>query len=219
MDRVCPRAGRRWRWSVLLLCVAAAPGCRTLITTAAYVIKGTNTPAEYTGLNDKKVAVVCRPLQELQYSSASVCGDLAASVAELLRRHARRVRVVDPAKIDRWVDENGMEDFVEVGRAVEADVVLAIDLESFNWLQGQTVYQGKADVLLTVYDVKDDTVLWQKRMEQVVYPTAGTPAQEYGSEDQFRREFTGVLAYEVARHFFPHDSTLDYARDSRTLRR
>ncbi len=219
MERVCPRAGRWWRWSVLLLCVAASPGCRTLITTAAYVIRGTNTPAEYTGLNDKKVAVVCRPLQELQYSSASVCGDLAASVAELLRRHARRVRVVDPAKIDRWVDENGMEDFVEVGRAVEADLVLAIDLESFNWLQGQTVYQGKADVLLTVYDVKDDTVLWQKRMEQVVYPTAGTPAQEYGSEDQFRREFTGVLAHEVARHFYPHDSTLDFARDSRTLRR
>jgi hypothetical protein len=196
---------------------AAAPGCRTLITTAAYVIRGTNTPAEYTGLNDKKVAVVCRPLQELQYSSAGACRDLAANVAELLRRHARRVKVVDPAKVDRWVDENGMEDFVEVGRALDADLVLAIDLESFNWLQGQTVYQGKADVLLSVHDVRDDTVLWQKHMKQVVYPSAGTSAQDYGSEDQFRREFIGVLAYEIARHFYPHDGTLDFARDSRTL--
>lgn len=218
MERACPRVGRWW-WSLVLLVGVVPLGCRTLVTTAAYVIRGTNTSAEYTGLNDKKVAVVCRPLQELQYSSAGACSDLAAGVAELLRRHARRVKVVDPAKVERWVDENGMEDFVEVGRAVDADLVLAIDLESFNWLQGQTVYQGKADVVLTVHDVRNDTVLWQKRMKQVVYPTAGAPAQEYGSEDQFRREFTGILAYEIARHFYPHDSTLDFARDSRTLSR
>ncbi|MCL6502925.1 MAG: hypothetical protein K6T86_09600 [Pirellulales bacterium] len=218
MKHVGTRAGRWWQWG-LLLCMAAAPGCRSLFTTAVYVIRGTNTPAEYTGLNDKKVAVVCRPLQELQYSSAGACRDVAANVAALLKRHARRVKVIDPEKVERWVDENGMEDFVEVGRAVEADLVLAIDLESFNWLQGHTVYQGKADVLLTVHDVRDDTILWQKRMKQVVYPTAGVAAQDYGSEDQFRREFIGILADEIARHFYPHDATLDYARDSRALGR
>jgi len=46
----------------LISMLLAAAGCRTVFTTAAYLIKGTNVDAEYEGLREKRVVVVCRPV-------------------------------------------------------------------------------------------------------------------------------------------------------------
>ena len=48
------------RNGILLLIVLALPGCAGFMSHVAYVIKGGHSvPAEFNGLQDKRVAVVC----------------------------------------------------------------------------------------------------------------------------------------------------------------
>jgi len=205
----------------LMLAMAAmllsTAGCTTLAT-MVYLIKGNNIEAEFDGLKGRKVAVVCRPLVSLQYRNSRAARDLAAEVARLLRQNVRKIEVIDPGRVEQWTDENIWSEFGEVGEGVGAELVVGIDLESFSLLQGQTLYQGKADVHLTVVDcTQGNKVVYEKVVPQCVYPpNAAVPASER-PESEFRREFIHVLADHIGRHFYPHDAYADYAQDAVAL--
>ena len=85
MDRPSVRHG-----IILALVLAAAllpaAGCRTLMVTAIYLLKGNDVDPDFPGLKGKKVAVVCRPLVTLQYRNADVARDLAQQVTLLLQK-------------------------------------------------------------------------------------------------------------------------------------
>ena len=180
-------------------------GCLKAITIVGYFIQGTNDEAEFTGLKDKKVAVVCRPLVELKYGAGTVVNDLAERVGQLLRQKGKRIKVVKQSEVNSWTDENPDQELGELGEGVRADIVLGIDLEEFSLFQGQTLYQGKSQVKLTVWDVKKGDIAWSKAMRQVVWPTrGGRPAQDEPLQ-QFQREYIDVLATEIGNHFYPHD--------------
>jgi hypothetical protein len=180
-------------------------GCLKAITLVGYIVKGTNDEADYTGLKDKKVAVVCRPLVELKYGAGTVVSDLAERVGQLLKQNGKRVKVVRQSEVNSWTDENPDQELGELGEGVKADMVLGIDLEEFSLFQGQTLYQGKSQVKLTVWDVKKGDIVWSKPMRQVVWPArGGRPAQDEPLQ-QFQREYIEVLATEIGNHFYPHD--------------
>ena len=94
-------------------------------------------------------------------------------------------------------------------------MVVGIDLDQFSLLQGQTLYQGKASIDLAVYDMKHGKrPVYQKMLPQQLYPpNAPIPAAEK-SLVEFRRQFLQVLAEQIGRHFYEHDSTADFAIDS-----
>lgn len=204
--------------AIVLLLLAATGGCHSALATIAYLVKGTNIDAEYTGLKQKKVAVVCRPLVALQYRDTHAAKDVAAQVAALIRQNVPKVQVIDAQKVNEWTDENMWDEFAEVGKALGADVVVGIDLQSFSLYQGQTLYQGKADAQVTVIDCKDgDKVVFEKVLPQLIYPpNAAIPTSER-PEREFRREFVAVLADQIARHFYAHDAYADYAQDAQAL--
>src|SRR4051812_17984771 len=115
--------------SLTTLCAALATqtGCTTsMLFTALYMIKGNDEPAEFPGLKDKKVAVVCRPLVQLQYSSSNAANELAVQVGRLLKQNLRRVEIVDPRVVAEWTDENTSDEYLDIGKAVDAEVVLGI---------------------------------------------------------------------------------------------
>jgi hypothetical protein len=199
----------------------AAPffGCTKLLTTVVYLAKGSDTPAECKALLDKKVVVVCRPLTELTWSCSGAHNELAAEVGRQLKAHLKRkINVVDPEDVADWTDEHGVDDYVEIGRNLEADMVVGIDLLAFNTLLGQTLYQGKSQVRVAVYDLKQDgEVVYQKTLPQVIYPqNNGIPTQDM-PEDEFRRKYIAVLADEIGNKFYPHDHYSRYARGSSSL--
>lgn len=205
--------------AVLVFAVTAAVlhvGCTRALTTAVYLIKGTNEPAEFTGLKGKKVAVVCRPIVELQYSASNAHADLAEDVSRLLAGKIKKIQIVPTDEIAEWTDENSWDEYTEVGEAVEADLVVGIDIDHFSLYQGQTLYQGKAGLTVKVYDMKNGgQVLYEKRLPQLHYPpTTGLPTADR-SEADFRREFVAEAAGRVGRLFYPYDSQSDYALDSR----
>jgi ABC-type uncharacterized transport system auxiliary subunit len=205
----------------LVLAVAALPliGCQSAMVTAMYLIKGNVVDPEFAELKGKKVAVVCRPMVALQYRNSSVARDLAQQVSSLLEKNVPKIHMVDQRKVNKWSDENTWEEYRDVGKALKADMVVGIDLESFTIFQGQTLYQGKANAAVAVYDCqKNGKKVFEKTLPQSVYPpNAGVPTSER-LEGDFRREFVAVLADQVARHFYEHDPYPDMAQDSDALK-
>ncbi|REK07895.1 MAG: hypothetical protein DWQ37_20855 [Planctomycetota bacterium] len=194
--------------------LAITTGCN-LMATAMYVVSGQNTPAEFTGLKDKRVAVVCRPVTALHFRDSSVSRDLGKQVSQLLERNISKIELIDQREVFEWADENTWEDYAEIGKALGADMVVGIDLEEFDLYEGQTLYQGRANVRLLVYDVNHGRdPAFEKNLPQAVYPpNAPIPASD-NQESHFRRKFVGYLARQIAHHFYSHDSTVDFANDS-----
>ena len=57
------------------------------------------------------------------------------------------------AEVADWLDSHGddLTDYRDVGRGVKADMVVGIDLLSFNLHEGQTLLKGRAKVGVKVY--------------------------------------------------------------------
>lgn len=205
----------------LLLTVAmvslSMSGCTGALLTAMYLIRGNDLPAEFKGLKDKKVAVVCRPLVGLSYREAGVAQDIAAQVNQNLRANLRNVTLIEQRKIAEWTDENTWDEYPEIGKALGADLVIGIDLEEFNLYKGQTVYEGRANVLLRVYDCKTSEVVFEKHMPPVVYPPNSPKPVSEQPEGAFTREYVGVVAEHIARYFYPHDPYSGFAVDAMAM--
>ena len=199
----------------VLAVTVSAGGCTAVLTTAMYLLGGLDVPAEFDGMREQRVAVVCRPLVQMKYRNAGASKDLAREVSKLLGRNVAKIEMVDYRKVAEWIDENSWDDdYAEIGRALEADLVLGIDLTAFDIFQGQTLYQGNANYAMTVYDCKTGEAVYETTPDPVLWPpNTGIPTSEK-QESQFRRKFVEVLADQIARHFYAHDPHAHFAEDA-----
>ncbi len=122
MDRLRTRtllAGTAW----MALVLSVAGGC-SVLPFIAYLYQGLATPAEYDGLKGKRVAVICRPVASLQYQSSSVSRELSLAVASLLEQNVKHIKLVDQDEVDKWEDENNWDNYIQIGKALKADMVV-----------------------------------------------------------------------------------------------
>jgi len=202
----------------LLATTVAAAGCSSLLATMLWVVDGPNVDAECDALCGRRTAVVCRPMIGLTLQNQGVAKDLARQMSVLLRQRVPKIEVIDQRDVAEWVDENTWDEYTEVGQALEADLVVGVDLEHFDIHQGQTIYQGRANVSVKVYDCRTDEVVFERTLPQVVWPPNSVVSASDQQEAEFRRRFVGVLADQVARHFYDHDPRADFALDADALR-
>ncbi|OHB82108.1 MAG: hypothetical protein A2V98_18180 [Planctomycetes bacterium RBG_16_64_12] len=202
---------------MLLAALAAAGGCTSALATAVWLVKGPDIPAEYDGLRAKRVVVVCRPVTSSLYANPGVAKDISREISRLLASNVSKIEVVDQQKVAEWVDTNTWDDYLEIGKALEADMVVAVDLEHFTIYEGQTLYQGKANLTIQVYDCKTGEMVFERTPPQMIYPPNHVVSTSDVQEPDFRREFVGVLSDEVARHFYPHDPRAYWAMDARAM--
>lgn len=215
MDR-CPRR-RGLLLALLIVGLVPLAGC-SAIATAMYVVKGTNVPAEYDGLRNKRVAVVCRPSANLTYGNTQAAKLIAKEVNSLLRQNVRKIKLVDQREVEEWIDSHGLDEYDELGRALDVDMILAIELEHFSLYQGQTIYQGKITTTFTVYDMRQDgEVVYERAGRESMWPPNAVVSTSEKSEIEFRRDCVREFSREIARHFYAHDSHVDIARDSRAF--
>lgn len=219
MDRnPCPRSAPTWIVLVALGLLITAAGCQSGLFTAMYILKGTDVAPAFDGLKGKKVVIVCRATSELEFANVTVADDLAATLGQQLGQKVKRIEVVAPRKVERWTDENDWEDFTEVGKALNAQIVVGIDLDQFGIYQGQTVYQGTAIVGIHVYDMEQQGAqVYSATPPQTRWPPNSVEPVGNKLPNQFRKEFIGVLSNEIGRHFYPHDPASDFARDAVSL--
>ena len=183
-------------FAAVLLVLAAmfsAGGCRSLLTTAVYLIRGTDIDAEFEKLEEKRVAVLCRTTSDLEFRDSGVAEDLAKKVGILLRQKGKKIEVLDQRDVVAWTDENTWSEYAEVGHALDADMVLGIDLQSFKLRKGQTLYQGEADISITVYDCGETGgIVFERELPRTPYPpNTGIPVSDR-AENDFRRQFIDV---------------------------
>ena len=195
------------RASVLaaLLLTPLLGGCSTLLT-AAYLLQPADMPAEFPGLKGKHVAGVCRPIGELEFTDAGVARDLAGLVEGQIGRNVRRVHVIGQQEVARWLDENNWVDYPTLGKSLDADYVVGIDLERFRLHEGSTLYRGRASATIRVYEVATGKMAFERRFDDFAFPAdSAVPAADQ-SDSQFRATFLQMLSQKISRCFHAYES-------------
>ena len=196
-----------------LLLVPLTAGCSTLLT-VAYLVQPADMPAEFAGLKGKRVAVVCRPIIELEFTDAGSARELATLVGDQLEQNVNRCDVVGQHEVARWIDENAWVDYQTVGKALEADHVIGIDLEEFRFHEGSTLYRGRATAHVKVYDLEEKKLVFRKRIDDFAFPANNAIPAADRSETEFRSLFLQILSQRISRLFHAYESREVFAEDS-----
>ncbi len=213
-DRSRFRHVRAYLAATLLLTLVATAGCQASLATAMWLINGPNIPAEFDQMEERKVAVVCRSLDFSNFNYANVPKELSSQVSVLLGTNVPKIKIIDQRKVDEWMDDNTWEDYVEIGQALDADMVLGLDLEQFSIYESQTLYRGKANVTMKLYDCESGNLLVDRHLPQSVYPPNAAKETSDLQESAFRREFLANLADQIGRHYYSHDPRANFAADA-----
>lgn len=213
-----PRRGHLSLVFAMLAVASLTAGCTGALATAVYLVKGTDIDADFEGLRNKRVAVVCRPVAGLEIRSQNAASRIAERLSGLLAQRVPKIEVIDQEEVAEWVDNNLWEEYAEIGRALDADLVVGVDLERFRIFEGQTIYRGKAIVGVQVIDCKTGEAVYERSLPQIVYPPNRVVSASEQQEAEFRREFVAVVADQVGRLFYSHDRYADWALDAASMK-
>ncbi len=199
--------------------VTLSSGCN-MLHLAYYVIKGNKVPAEFDGLKGKRVAVVCVSSSS-SYGVDSETTLLANTMALVLRQRVPHISLVPQDEIADWIDNNSWDqlNYQQIGRGVKAEMLVVVELASFRYRDDATLYQGKADVAVKVFDMQaSGDMVWSNREPDFCFPANGGYHTTEMSESRFKREFIKVLAEQAAQHFYDYEFEESVARDAHLIR-
>lgn len=189
-------------------------GCIGAMAQLLYVIKGHKSPADFAGLEGKRVAVVV-------VSDASAYGPdtLTYAVSKIvsmdLSNNVKDITVIPPTEIEEWMDTKGWDqtDFQDLGKGVGAEMVLAIEVGSYTIHDGATLYKGQSELSVSVHDMESGGILFSQGPEAYVFPANGRPAIQT-TPRQFEQMYLAKLTTKVSRLFYAHDRLDSVAEDA-----
>ena len=159
---------------LLLLTVAgtltAGSGCINLAANLLHAIHGNNRPAEFSGLEGKRVAVVVASDNGL--GSDATTALLSSYIQADLNSNVEKIDVIRQEEVEQWLDVHGWtdSDYVEIGTGVKADCVLAVDIMNMSLKNGATLYRGLCDITVSVYDIKSGgKILYRKQIPEFAF--------------------------------------------------
>lgn len=200
------------RFTIYLLAMAplvvAVAGC-TALATFAWVVDPNDVDAEYDGLKERRVAVICRMPDILSYQHHNVPQKLTEAVNRLLKENVDKIDIVAQSDVEEWADHHELTSYKDLGLATNADAVVVLELTHFRVRKGRTTLQGEATVSAAVYNGQTGDIEHRLQTVDSRYPPNNGIAAEISDdrfEARFRRRFIGVLSDQVARHFYDYDS-------------
>lgn len=189
----------------LVCCVLLSQvGCN-LFATIMY--DGEYIPAAYTELEGMKVAVVCVSGPSF-YSEDSVSREIATGVEGMLTMYVDEIEIIPQQKIDDWKDINGSENLEPrlIGRDVDADIILSIDLAQFELTNNPSMHKGNAKYTIAVYDMNQKgKLVFKQNSKPIIYPKNGTISSASQSEQEFRSDFVNLMVFRIARNFYKYN--------------
>ena len=193
----------------LLVLLVPSSGCIMRMTSnLIHAWNGHLVEAKFTGLQGKRVAVVCLS------GSTMYSGELAMAVERLLANNVPDIETVPQTEVYAWQDTHEWDelDFKILGKGVKADLVVAIELSKFRLYDGQTMYKGRANITTSVYDMSaNGQAVYSQLPTEHVFPANAAYATTDMSEDKFRKRFMISLARSVAKDFYSYDIGNDFA--------
>jgi hypothetical protein len=217
MDRSFTKGRHTLMGLMLSGVLVSTTGClHSILATGIYLWQGGNVvPAATDTLEDQRVVVVCRPPATNEYRYAGAARSIGKQVSRLLAENVSGIDVVSPAEVDNWVDEQDWDNFKDLGRALKASRVVYIELSNYDLYKGATLYQGDAEVQITVYDINDrGKDIWEQNVGQILFPkNSGIPAADK-TVQQFQSQFVEIVSGQIARHFYRHNPSSTFALDA-----
>ncbi len=190
-------------------------GCQ-LVTTAFYLINGTEEKPPCKVKMTGRVAVLCWTDPSLTYTDSDnanmVGSELSKKIAlKLGSKKKSKITMVPQQEVlnrlDNYPDNiTGEDDLIAIAKDLEADYLIGVYLMSFEYQEGIGVYQGKATYAVTLIDGKAEKVVYDNQViPQYVYPPNRTVSSDAVNGAQFRREYISKLAERIGWEFYPHD--------------
>lgn len=209
-------ASRLQRCLLVLLTLALlmpTMGCGFL-SHLMYWMKGNQVPARFSGLKDKKVAVVC-----FDANAAGPAPETDAVAKAIgFKLTANDIKVVPHQKVLDWMDKQpeNVTDFLEVGKGVDADMVIGVELDSFRIHDGPTLLRGRARASVKVYDMSaGGKLVYETPMQNITYPEDGSRPTSADNETAFKYLFIDVLSRKISKDFYSYDHATDFGEDAR----
>ena len=213
MCRTLSSARSAWLFVFSLSVLSCCSGCAVLYQLAFG--DGHKIEAKYQGLRGQRVAVVC-VMDPTSYGDGDASTVIAEKVGNILGQKVKDIEVVRPGEVADWMDTNDWDedDFVEIGRGVNAKMVVGIHLQNFSTHESKTLMKGRADVTTTVYDVTHDgKEVFRTRDYDFSFPTSHAIPVISGDPRQFQRLFIEMLSEHIARNFHDYQLAEVFARD------
>ncbi len=201
--------------SLLTLVLTTQTGCLGIVANLMNVVRGHTVKPEYNGLEGKRVAIVTLT-DSSQYSDDASARILGRRVMDILKHEVKKIELVREDEVQQWRDRNGWDaiEFLDIGRGVKADKVVGIEMTNLRLKDGATLYRGRAEVTVSVYDMDSGSLEFRRHLDDFTYPvTAGMYTSET-TETKFRGLFLGVLASKISRYFHGYDFSDTVALDA-----
>ena len=189
-------------------------GCFGALAQFMYVIKGHEIPAAYSAFEDSSVAIVVLT-DSSSYGPDPLSDKIEHYVATKLLGNIEDIELISNRDIENWVDINGWDEteLEELGKGVEADFVLAINIDDYSIREGATIYKGRSELTVTVVDTATGKVTHTMGPNHMEYPENGRPAIQ-SNDRKFESFYLSWLTERIARQFYSHDPNTDVADDA-----
>lgn len=196
-----------------VLLAGLAGGCN-IVGPAGYFIMGPpKTPALFE-LPEDRPTVVFVDDQESRMSRRVLRAALAEEVERsLMRQKAVRDMISGQSAIQAAGRQgsDGPLPISEVGRRVQAEVVIYVEVEEFGLTPDGTTFAPRSSVRVRVIDAKNETRLWPAegaghRLVTMPSPKQGAAPQNMGEAFRAEDELAREVGRDVARLFFKHET-------------
>ena len=202
---------------VIAPALASGTGCVSLTANLMRMVYGNDIPPEYVGLKDQKIVIVCS--DEKGYCQSDTTSQVSRGLQAIVTNKLRKATVVPQSRIDNWLasDAEGADVAPQIGRALEADVVILVDMRGMTLHDGATMYRGKSDITVELFDVEKGEVAFRKNLHGFTYPQNAAIGRTEMEEEKFQRIYLNEVAIRVSQLFVPSPMGSDIATDARLL--
>lgn len=205
----------------IVLCLASfclvitQTGCLGILSNVMHAVGADKVPPECAELKDSKVAILVMTDQS-QYSDDVAARLLTRKLSGTLSQEVKGMTLVRDEVVQQWRDRNGWDnvEYLEMGKGVEAKKLLVVELTNLRLRDGATLYRGRADVVITVYDVGTGNVLFKKEIDEYTYPVNAGQYTSETTEPKFRKLYLEMLSQRIGRIFHSYDFADTIALDS-----
>lgn len=200
----------------LLVAVVSLSGCVGTAAQMLYFIKGDKVKAEFAGLKNRRVVVVCET-DASSYGPNPLTESIAQMLSAQLKQNVKNIELVSPDAVENWKDQNGWQaiNYVELGQGIEADYVVAVEISGYSIHEGQTMFKGRSTVRTQVLDIKNNgEVAFVYGPELLEFPKTHARPAIGTTEAEFERAYLTKMVQQISWLFYDHERLDSFAQDA-----
>lgn len=192
-------------------------GCFGFAANLMYMIHGLKVEAAYDGLKESRVAIVVVS-DASSYGPDTLTTVVGRAMGIRLNQHVKDITIIPQNVIENWQDTHGWDhvDFREIGLGVNADKVIAVEIDSYSIHEGTTLYKGRSMVTTTVFDLTEGEgeVVFSQGPAEYLFPKSHARPVMSTTEQQFEAVYLAKLVDNIARNFYQYDKADPVAEDA-----